>query len=152
MRGYAAIGLIRTKTQDNVGGAMRAAMCYGAATVVVQGVRYRHQPSDVGKLWRHIPLFHVTDLWSMIPYDCVPVAIERRSWAIPLPSFCHPERAFYIFGPEDGAVPNEILVRCKNVIGIPTHGAMNLAATVNVVLYDRWVKREFPKSFGEKAA
>ena len=141
MRGYSAIGIVNSKTEANIGGAMRAAACYGAASVIVEGARYKHQSSDVTKMWRHIPLFHVNDLWEMIPHDCVPIAIEFIKDARPLPTFTHPERGFYIFGPEDGNVPNRILSRCKNVIMIPTLRCMNLAATVNVVLYDRLVKR-----------
>jgi len=142
MRGYAAIGIINSKTETNVGGAMRAAACYGASAVVVEGARYRPQASDVTKAWRHIPLFHVTDIWQMMPWDCVPVAIEFIHEARPLPVFTHPERAFYIFGPEDGNIPERILSRCKNVVMVPTRRCMNLAATVNVVLYDRMAKRE----------
>jgi tRNA(Leu) C34 or U34 (ribose-2'-O)-methylase TrmL len=37
MRGYAAIGLHRPKTPHNVGGALRAVGCYGAALVAMSG-------------------------------------------------------------------------------------------------------------------
>ena len=146
MRGYSAIGIVNSKTEANVGGAMRAAACYGASTVIVEGARYKPNAADVTKAWRHIPLFHVDDLWKMMPYDCVPVAIEFIKDARPLPSFTHPERAFYIFGPEDGNIPDRILSRCKNVVMIPTQRCMNLASTVNVVLYDRLVKRTSKQS------
>jgi tRNA(Leu) C34 or U34 (ribose-2'-O)-methylase TrmL len=57
-----------------------------------------------------------------------------------LTEYQHPERAFYIFGPEDGSLKKNVTAWCKDIIYIPTHGCMNLAATVNVVLYDRMLK------------
>lgn len=50
------------------------------------------------------------------------------------------DRALYIFGPEDGSLDKEIRDWCEDVVYIPTTGCMNLAATVNVVLYDRLAK------------
>lgn len=60
--------------------------------------------------------------------------------ARPLPEYTHPDRALYIFGPEDGSLDKEIRDWCEDVVYIPTTGCMNLAATVNVVLYDRLAK------------
>lgn len=37
-------------------------------------------------------------------------------------------------------VKAELVERIKNVVYIPTRGCMNLAATVNVLLYDRPAK------------
>jgi len=139
-RGYAAIGLYAPKTEPNVGGALRAAMCYGAAMVAIQGGRYRRMSTDTMAAYRHIPLVHGT-LLDLIPFDCVPVAVELNDRAKPLTTYPHPPRAFYIFGPEDGDVPTEILAKCRDVVQVPTRFCMNLAATVNVLLYDRLVKR-----------
>ena len=68
------------------------------------------------------------------------VAVELVEGAIPLPRFTHPEQAIYLFGPEDGTIPQTVLDQCDQVVYVPTHGCMNLAATVNVVLYDRMAK------------
>ena len=68
---------------------------------------------------------------------CVELAID----AVPLPGFIHPENAFYIFGPEDGSIDQDIIDRADEVVYIPTIGCMNLAATVNVLLYDRLAKQ-----------
>ena len=91
-------------------------------------------------------MIHCDDLQSVIPYGAVPVAVDLIDGAIPLPDYAHPERAFYVFGPEDGTLGSSITNWCKDVIYIPTRHCMNLAATVNVVLYDRMAKR------GEQAA
>lgn len=143
-RGYAAVALIQPKCKENVGGVLRAAGCYGAALVVISGSRPDRYMgricTDTQKAFRHIPTLRVADPFDAVPYDCVPVAVELLPGAKSLVSFVHPERAFYIFGPEDGTLGEAITSRCKHVVQIPTRYCMNLAATANVVLYDRMAK------------
>ena len=145
MRGYASIGLFNPKNSINIGAVLRAAGVYNASFVAVSGERvkfkYKKAPTDTMRAYRHLPLLQVTDLKSIVPYDCVPVAVELIDNAIPLQNYKHPERAFYIFGPEDGSLGKSILNWCRDIIYIPTNGCMNLAATVNVVLYDRLAKQ-----------
>lgn len=140
-RGFAAIGLYGPKNSSNIGSALRAAACYGAGLIAVQGRRYRQASTDTTKGWRHLPFIETPDLWSVIPLGAVPVAVEFVPTATPLPAFTHPERAFYVFGPEDGSVPRELAARCRTTVYVPTAFCMNLAAAVNVLLYDRMVKR-----------
>lgn len=140
-RGYAAIGLHMPKTPDNVGSVVRACHCYGASMVAMTGQRYKGARTDPQKGYRHIPLIHFEDLKEAIPYDCIPVAVDLLEGARPLNTYSHPERAFYIFGPEDGTLGKPTTSWCRDTIYIPTLHCMNLAATVNVVLYDRMVKR-----------
>ena len=142
MRGYAVVGLHRPKSAINVGGALRACACYGAAMLVVRGRRYRRAAPDTTAAYRDMPLLHVDDLHAVIPFDCVPVAVELLAGARPLPTYIHPERAFYVFGPEDGTLGHAVTDWCRDVIMVPTRHCMNLAATVNVVLYDRLAKQE----------
>jgi tRNA(Leu) C34 or U34 (ribose-2'-O)-methylase TrmL len=59
-----------------------------------------------------------------------------------LTEFHHPDKAYYIFGPEDGTIQQDVLDRSDSVIYVPTIGCLNLAATVNVVLYDRLAKSD----------
>ena len=139
-RGFAGIGLYHPKAQVNVGSALRAVKCYQADFLAVTGRRYEKSSSDVSNQWKHTPMFQVDDLKSVIPYECVPVAVDFIEGAIPLNLYVHPERAFYIFGPGDGTLDDKVLSWCRDVIYIPTNGCMNLAATVNVVLYDRLTK------------
>jgi tRNA(Leu) C34 or U34 (ribose-2'-O)-methylase TrmL len=140
-RGYVAIGLYRPKCTANLGGVLRAAECYGANLVILCGQRMGKYSTDTTKAWRRIPCVEVNDLLEHVPFGAMPVAVEICERAKPLPSATHPERAFYIFGPEDGSVPKSILERVPLVVSVPTNGCMNLAATANVVLYDRMVKR-----------
>ena len=44
------------------------------------------------------------------------------------------------WGKEDGNINQQIIDKSDAVVYVPTVGCMNLAATVNVVLYDRLTK------------
>ena len=46
-----------------------------------------------------------------------------------------------MFGPEDGSLSKGDLAACHRFVRIPTNSCLNLAAAVNVVLYDRLAKR-----------
>lgn len=140
MRGYAAIGLYQPKTAVNIGSALRSAHCYGAALIAVQGRRYERARTDTSKGYRHIPLVQVDDLWDAIPFDCVPVAVELVEGARSLVTYTHPERAFYVFGPEDGSIHRDVLAKCRDVVQLPTQHCLNLAVTIGTVLYDRQSK------------
>lgn len=142
MRGYAAIGLDNPKNGINVGSALRAAGVYGATFVAASGGRLGNYPgrTDTMKHHKHLPLLRPADVFDLLPYDCVPVAVELIDGATPLHEYQHPERAYYIFGGEDATLGHRILSRCRDVVYVPTNGCMNLAATINVVLYDRQAK------------
>lgn len=141
-RGYYGVGLLNPKTEANVGGVMRACGNYGAAFMAVQGKRFKNCRTDTMKAWRHLPVHEVENLRAAIPFGCVPVAVELVASARSLVGYTHPERAFYVFGPEDSTLGKEVLGWCRDVIYIPTNCCMNLAACVNVVLYDRLAKAE----------
>lgn len=156
-RGYAAVALCSPKTPDNVGGVMRAVHCYKAAMVLILGgMRYGHSRKarsrmDVYSTYKHVPVIELFEDTSIIPtsrhnYDlqipnCETVVVELVDGAKSLADFKHPERALYIFGPEDGSVPKVIREKADHVVYIPTQGCMNLAACDNVVLYDRLAKQ-----------
>lgn len=137
------IALDNPKTPANIGGALRACGCYGADLVVLGGPRPERLSklnTDTQKAWQHIPCVLVENIFDAIPYSTVPVAVDFLDGAIPLPRYVHPERAFYVFGAEDATLGKRILERCRDKIVVPTSYCMNLAATVNVVLYDRMAK------------
>ena len=141
-RGFAVVALDRVKNDINLGSAMRAAGAFGAAMVVASGRRLRPGCTDTERAHRHMPLVRVDHVLSALPFDCIPVVVERHPRATPLESFRHPERAYYIFGPEDGFVLSEVLERCPLLVSIDA-GSLNLAAAVNVVLYDRSLKSKW---------
>lgn len=140
MRGYSCIALDNPKSAANVGAAMRAAHVYGASVIVLSGQRFKKAGTDTTKAYRHLPLIEAADVFDALPYDCVAVAVDLIDGAHPLPRYIHPERAFYVFGAEDATLGKRITDRCRDRIMVPTKFCMNLAATVNVVLYDRMAK------------
>ena len=137
------IGLIDPKSPSNVGAVMRAAGCFHAAAVFYTGVRFSRSAkfhTDTKNASWDIPLTGVADLLEVVPEDARLVCVELVEGAIPLPEFQHPDQAFYVFGPEDGTISQALIHRAVDVVYVPTRGCMNLAATVNVVLYDRMAK------------
>lgn len=141
MRGFACVALDNPKSEVNVGGALRAVWVYRAAMLVVARGRFKRVSTDTYKAYRHVPVLRVEDVFSALPFDCVPVAVDLVEGATPLPEYQHPERAFYVFGAEDATLGQRVLERCRDRVFVPMRGCMNLAATVNVVLYDRLAKR-----------
>ena len=116
---YACIGLSNPKSPSNVGAIMRAAGCYGAASVFYTGTRYDRAKdfiTDTKKVHQDIPLINIDDLRKILPLGCVPVAVELVEGARALPEYTHPDRALYIFGAEDGSLSKEIRDWCEDVI------------------------------------
>lgn len=140
-----SIGLSNPKSPSNVGAVMRAAGCFGADSVFYTGERYDKAArfhTDTKDATRRIPLTGVSCLLETISEGTQVVCVDLIEGAIALPEYQHPENAFYIFGPEDGTISQVVIDRADAVVYVPTVGCMNLAASVNVVLYDRLSKLE----------
>lgn len=140
-----AIGLVNPKSPENVGSILRAVGNYRADQVFYTGNRYARAMqfnTDTKNVVEDTHLEQVEDLLEHIPEGAKVVCVELAEGAIALPQFEHPENAYYIFGPEDGNLNQKIVNRADSVVYIPTVGCMNLAATVNVVLYDRLAKSD----------
>ncbi len=138
------IGLCNPKSPVNVGAVMRAAGCYRVSHVFYTGERYKRAlkfNTDTKNVVSHIPLSWVDSFTGMQRSNEQVVCVEFAEGAIPLPEFRHPPgEVLYIFGPEDGTMDQQLINQADEVVYIPTVGCMNLAATVNVVLYDRLAK------------
>lgn len=137
------IGLVNPKSPSNVGAVMRAAGCYQASEVRYSGERFARAAkfqTDTKNISSKIPLKATDDLTADLNDDVRIVCVELVEGATPLPEFEHPENALYIFGPEDGSIPQDIVSKAHAVVYVPTIGCMNLAATTNVLLYDRLAK------------
>lgn len=142
-----SIGLINPKSPENVGSVMRAAANFGVESVFYTGLRYpraierKSQTVDMSrKISQKIPLSEIDCAIKDAPENMRVVCVEFAENAVALPDYQHPENAFYVFGPEDGSISQGVIDKADAVIYVPTHGCMNLAATVNVVLYDRSTK------------
>lgn len=145
-----AIGLIDPKYPRNVGTVVRAASCYGIKQVWFSGNRvsltaekgkYRLPREERMRGYNDVELRQYDYFIDQFEKGVTPVAIELRNTSEQLPAFEHPENALYIFGPEDGNIPKPFLIKCHRFVVIPTRHCLNLAAAVNVILYDRYVKR-----------
>ncbi len=137
------IGLSNPKSPTNVGAVMRAAGCFQASSVFYTGRRYELAArfnTDTKNMTRSIPLAGVSCLLDSVPENMNIVCVELVEGATPLPEYEHPKNAFYIFGPEDGTLSQQVIDRADSVVYVPTRGCLNLAATVNIVLYDRLAK------------
>lgn len=140
---YVSIGLINPKSPTNVGAVMRSAGCFQADAIFYTGKRYDRAAkfnTDTHDIRKSIPLTCVENLAELVDNNQKIVCVELVEDAIALPNFTHPESALYIFGSEDGNIPQNLINISDFVVYIPTIGCMNLAQTVNVVLYDRLVK------------
>ena len=142
---------------------MRAAGCFQAQAVVYTGTRFERavRRGNMDSLSRintdtknrvlSIPLQQVDDFTHLNcaatdgAHDIVlkqiasskKVCVELVEGATPLPDYQHPLQALYIFGPEDGNLSQTTIDQADDVIYVPTQGCLNLAAAVNIVLYDR---------------
>jgi len=141
------IGLINPKSPDNVSSVMRASGNFNVDNVFYTGKRYPRAlmrnpdiPDMRRKVGQSIPLTEVECLIDIAPVNMKLVCVEFAENAIALPEYQHPDNAFYIFGPEDGTISQDVIDRVDDVIYVPTVGCMNLSATVNVLLYDRFTK------------
>ncbi|MEC6907043.1 MULTISPECIES: RNA methyltransferase [Photobacterium] len=139
------IGLSNPKSPTNIGAVLRAAGCYKADAVIYTGTRYDKAAkfqTDTKKMAQTIPLSGVESMLDNLPKDMKIVCVDFAEGATLLPHFQHPDKAIYIFGPEDGSISQDVADRADHVVYVPTVGCMNLAASVNVVLYDRLAKQE----------
>ena len=141
-RGFSMVALVAPRTPETVGGTLRAAQCYGCSSVYHENTRRgaHRAATNTGKADLHMPVCHVDDAISLAPIGTQIVAVDLIDGAVPLPRFRHPERALYVFGPEDGTLGKRHIERAQHVVSVPTRVCMNLAACVNVVLYDRLSK------------
>ncbi len=151
------IALINPKDVTNVGSALRAIGCYQADGLFYTGNRYetaRRYRTDTNAAHETTHVEHVAaipEAIAKLPESTQVIAVELVEGATALPDFEHPQDALYVFGPEDGNLPQPVVDVADEVVYVPTVGCMNLAATVNVVLYDRTAKLglETDKSAGE---
>jgi tRNA(Leu) C34 or U34 (ribose-2'-O)-methylase TrmL len=140
--------LVSPKYLHNIAAAIRAASCFDVTRLVWTGSRIDLSPLE--RLPREERMKGYKDVdWThdqkdkpfrfFLP-DVAPVCVELLEKSEPLTTFEHPENAVYVFGPEDGAVPQVIRRFCHRFVHIQSNHCLNLAAAINVVLHDRKAK------------
>lgn len=140
----ASIGLCNPKSAENVGAVRRAAGCYGLTDIYYTGERFERAAKyqlHTNKQQHDISMQPIRSFELLKTPERKLVCVELVEGAQSLPEFCHPEHAVYVFGPEDGSIYQSLIDVADAVVYIPTFSCMNLAASVNVVLYDRLAKK-----------
>jgi tRNA(Leu) C34 or U34 (ribose-2'-O)-methylase TrmL len=143
-----SIALVNPKYARNVGAVLRLASCYGVKQLWMSGNRINDDPSMAKRLpreermkgYKEVDLIQYDKFLDLFPSDVIPVAVEVRENSEPLYTFDHPEKAVYVFGPEDGSIPRVYLQHCHRFVVIPTRHCLNLATAVATVLHDRAYK------------
>jgi tRNA(Leu) C34 or U34 (ribose-2'-O)-methylase TrmL len=144
-----AVALINPKFAHNIGTVLRACSCFNVRQLWWTGDRV---PLDIDKGQRlpreermkgyeDVEMVRDDRFFDAFGRDVTPVAVEVRPGSENLLRFEHPERALYVFGPEDGSIPKPTLMHCHRFVIIPSRHCLNLASAVYVVLYDRLIKR-----------
>jgi tRNA C32,U32 (ribose-2'-O)-methylase TrmJ len=138
------------KYSHNCAAAIRAASCFDVKRLVWTGSRV--DPGPLERLPREERMKGYRDVvWNRDAADkpleffldtVIPVCVELMENSEPLTTFIHPENAVYVFGPEDGGVPQVMRRLCHRFVHIQANHCLNLAAAVNVVLHDRKAKRQ----------
>ena len=155
----AAVILVNPKYSHNVAAAIRACSCFEVKRLFWTGSRVA--PSTYGRLPREermkgyaeVNWLHFERPLDLLK-DYIPVCVEILESSEPLTTFVHPRSAAYIFGPEDGSIPKSYRHLSHRFVHIPSRHCLNLAAALNVILYDRMTKRykqgvEHLRSIGE---
>mgnify|MGYP000991672237 CR=1 FL=1 len=143
MRGYFGVGVEGISKPGNVGNLIRSAHAFGASFVFFidpQTDVHAINVSDTSNAGGHIPLYVYPSVAAMqLPKDCTLVGVELTEDSIELPSFRHPLRAAYIFGPEMGSLSPELIAKCAHIVRIPTKFCINVGMAGVVTLYDRMI-------------
>lgn len=145
-----AIILSNPKFPHNVGAAIRACSCFNAKAIIFSGNRvslnkgngkeYRLPREERMRGYKKVKLINDEYPFNRFQAGITPVAVELRRNAESLPNFVHPKNPVYVFGPEDGSLPQIYLKHCQRFLVIPSPHCLNLAAAVYITLYDRAAK------------
>ncbi len=143
MRGYFGIGVEGISKEQNVGTIVRSAHSFGASfffaihpDVDINAMRV----SDTSDAFDHLPYYEYGTPEDMqLPHDCTLVGVELTDDAVNMPSFRHPRRACYIFGPEMGSLSPAIVSKCDHVVKIPMKFCVNVGVAAAITIYDRMI-------------
>ncbi len=141
MRGFFGIGVEGISKEQNVGTIARSAHSFGAQffftikpAVDIEAMR----ESDTSDAFDHVPYYQYASPQELVlPQECVLVGVELVEHSVELPSFRHPKRAAYVFGPEMGSLSDDVQAQCHHVVKIPMSFCVNVGVAAAIVMYDR---------------
>ncbi len=152
MRGYFGIGVEHASKASNVGAIFRTAHAFGASFVFTVAAAYTERGgahADTSHTPGQVPFYGFPSLETMVlPDGCELVGVELDESAQILPTFHHPQRAAYVFGPERGGLSDAMKGRCRYLVRIPTQFSINVSLAAAIVVYDRALSMG---RFGERA-
>ncbi len=143
MRGYFGIGVEGISKEQNVGTIARSAHAFGASfffaispEVDINALRI----SDTSDAFDHMPYHEYDSVEGFtLPMQCQLVGVELTEESIEMPSFRHPTRAAYVFGPEMGNLSPEMQARCAHIVKIPMKFCVNVGVAAAITMYDRMI-------------
>ena len=143
MRGYFGIGVEGISKEQNVGTIVRTAHSFGAQfffainpELDIPALRV----SDTSGAFDHLPYYHYKRAEDLaLPEACTLIGVELVDRAAPLPSFRHPQRAAYVFGPEMGRLSEQTMRQCRHFVKIPMSFCVNVGVAAAIVMYDRMI-------------
>jgi tRNA G18 (ribose-2'-O)-methylase SpoU len=142
VRGYFGVGVEGLSKVMNAGNLFRSAHAFGASFVftIASDPKIRTSPGDTSHTQDNLPWYSYSSVSELaLPHGCQIVGCELLDEAIDLPSFRHPLKAAYVFGPERGSLSKELIARCDHLVKIPTSFCINVATAAAIVLYDRTI-------------
>ena len=129
--------------EANFGTIARSAHAFGASFIfgIKPDINVRNmRSSDTAASPDHVPYYEYDNVAQMqLPKGCQVVGVELVEGAVPLPSFRHPSRAVYVFGPEMGNLSDDMLDKCDHVLKIPMKFCVNVGVAAAIVMYDRQI-------------
>jgi tRNA(Leu) C34 or U34 (ribose-2'-O)-methylase TrmL len=140
--------LIDPKFAHNLGASIRACSCFGVDSLVWTGSRIqlssceRLPREERMKGYKSVRFINHARPFELFGTPFSTVCVEVFEHSEPLTTFDDPESAIYVFGPEDGGVPQVVRRLCHRFVHIPAHFCLNLSAAVNVLLAHRVMARQ----------
>lgn len=141
------VALIDCKNAWNLGNGLRSTVAFGGSLFIVQGTRWANTgdwtKTDTENARDKIPMYlGVKNAFDYFPNNATTVAVEMVKDAEDITRFEHPTNGVYLFGPEDGRLPDHVLDVVKHKIYLPTAYSLNLAACVACIGHDRMMKAD----------
>jgi tRNA(Leu) C34 or U34 (ribose-2'-O)-methylase TrmL len=150
-----AVLMYNPKYGHNVGAAVRACSCFDSSLLLFTGNRifddvnrkskkgYRIPREERMKGYKDVRIYNDDYPFNRFGSEVTPVAVEVRQNAEMLPNFQHPKYPLYVFGPEDGSLPQLYLKHSMRFLYIPATQCLNLGGAIYTVLYDRIAKSNY---------